>query len=73
MYSYKIFRLIIIVFMITYLIGSFWWLIIKNINNDEDIDNSNTFITNWKLDEIYVFADHDELCERSACKTAMEN
>lgn len=72
MYSYKIFRLIIIVFMITYLIGSFWWLIIKNINNEEDIDNSNTFITSWKLDEIYWVADHHELCERSACKEAMK-
>lgn len=72
MYSYKIFRLIIIVFMITYLIGSFWWLIIKNINNEEDIDNSNTFITSWKLDEIYWVADHHDLCERSACKEAMK-
>jgi hypothetical protein len=64
MYSYKIFRLIIIVFMITYLIGSFWWLIIKNINYDGDIDNSNTFITNWTLDELYWYDDHHDLCGR---------
>ena len=64
MYSYKIFRLIIIVFMITYLIGSFWWLIIKNINYDDDIDKSNTFITNWNLDELYWYDDHHDLCGR---------
>ena len=72
MYSYKIFRLIIIVFMITYLIGSFWWLIIKNVNNEVDIDNHNTFITNWGLDEIYWYAGHHDLCGRSACKEAIK-
>jgi len=50
--------------MITYLIGSFWWLIIKNINYDGDIDNSNTFITNWTLDELYWYDDHHDLCGR---------
>lgn len=61
-YNYKIMRLIIIVFMITYLIGSFWWLIVKNVNTTEDIDAGNTFIRNWALDEIYWFPDPHSLC-----------
>jgi len=61
-YNYKIFRLIIIVFMITYLIGSFWWLIVKNVNNIEDINAGNTFIRNWALDEIYWYDDPHFLC-----------
>jgi len=28
MYSYKIFRLIVIVFMITYIIACFWWFLV---------------------------------------------
>jgi len=44
MYTYKIFRLIVIVFLITYFIGCFWWLIVRYINNEEDIKASNTFI-----------------------------
>jgi hypothetical protein len=44
MYTYKIFRLIVIVFLITYFIGCFWWLIVRYINNDKDIERSNTFI-----------------------------
>lgn len=39
MYSYKIFRLIVIVFMITYIIACFWWFLVQNINTQTDIDN----------------------------------
>ena len=72
-YNYKIFRLIIIVFMITYLIGSFWWLIVKNVNNIEDVDAGNTFIRTWALDEIYWFDDPHKLCQRENCKAAMKD
>lgn len=34
MYSYKIFRLIIIVFMITYIIACFWWFLVRHINTE---------------------------------------
>ena len=53
MYSYKIFRLIIIVFMITYIIACFWWFLVQNINTEEDIKNQNTFITSNLLDEVF--------------------
>ena len=53
MYSYKIFRLIIIVFMITYIIACFWWFLVQNINTQEDIENMNTFITTNLLDEVF--------------------
>ena len=58
--------------MITYLIGSFWWLIVKNVNNIEDIDAGNTFIRNWALDEIYWYEDPHFLCQRGNCKAAMK-
>jgi len=32
MYSYRIFRLIVIVFMITYIIACFWWFLVNHIN-----------------------------------------
>lgn len=54
MYSYKIFRLIIIVFMITYFIACFWWFIVSNINSTEDIQNRATFITSNDLDQIFM-------------------
>lgn len=50
MYSYKIFRLIIIVFMITYIIACFWWLLVRYVNNKTDVENRNTFITANDLD-----------------------
>ena len=36
MYSYKIFRLIIIAIIITYFIGCFWYLISSSFNSVED-------------------------------------
>lgn len=72
MYSYKICRLIIIVFMITYLIGSFWWLFIKYINTTEDIDKGNTFVQNFNLDQLYWYDCHHELCVRSKCNEALK-
>jgi hypothetical protein len=37
MYSYKIFRLIIIAIIITYFVGCFWYLISKELNSANDI------------------------------------
>lgn len=66
MYSYKLFRLIIIVFMITYFIGCFWWLIVKLINSQEDIEKQNTFITANELDLIFDYS-NDTLCDPTHC------
>lgn len=44
MYTYKIFRLIIIIFLITYFIGCFWWLLARYVNTPQDIEKGNTFI-----------------------------
>lgn len=44
MYSYKIFRLVMIVLMITYFIGCSWWFAVTYINSDDDIRNNMTFI-----------------------------
>ena len=38
MYIYKIFRLIVIIFMITYFIGCFWWLLARYIITPEDLE-----------------------------------
>lgn len=66
MYSYKIFRLIIIVFMITYFIGCFWYLIVKLINVKDDIDKKNTFITANELDLIFDYS-NNTLCDPKHC------
>ena len=44
MFVYRIFRLIIIAFMITYFVGCCWWFLVRNINSAEDWKNNNTFI-----------------------------
>ena len=66
MYSYRIFRLIIIVFMITYIIACFWWFLVRYINTQEDIDNDNTFITANQLDEVFQ-GDVPDTCYREFC------
>ena len=37
MFSFRITRLIIIVFLITYFIGSFWFICVKYINTEQDV------------------------------------
>jgi len=54
MYTFKIFRLVVIVFMITYFIGCFWWLIVRYINTDGDKEKGNTFISSFNLDKLYA-------------------
>ena len=44
MFSFRIFRLITIVFMITYFIGCGWYLTCRYINSDADEKAKNTFI-----------------------------
>lgn len=44
MYGYKIFRLIIIAIIITYFVGCFWYVVVDNVNSQEDIDNGKTFL-----------------------------
>lgn len=66
MYSYKIFRLIIIVFMITYIIACFWWLLVRYVNTEEDIERGNTFIISNELDEVFV-GDVPDKCYRKYC------
>jgi len=47
MYSYKIFRLIVIAIIITYFVGCFWYLMSHQLN---DPDDPNTFIKSFGLD-----------------------
>jgi len=72
MYSYKIFRLIIIVFMITYIIACFWWLLCRYVNNEKDTDNGNTFIISNELDEIFV-GDVPDMCFRANCAALLDS
>lgn len=66
MYSYKIFRLIIIVFMITYIIACFWWFLVRHVNTKDDEANDNTFITSNLLDEVFS-GDVPPECYRENC------
>ncbi|CDW72458.1 cation channel family protein [Stylonychia lemnae] len=56
MYSYKIFRLIIIAIIITYFVGCFWYLISSNLNSDDNYDQS--FVAKYFVD---VPEDYDRL------------
>ena len=69
MYTYKIIRLILVAFVITYNIGCLWWLIVGLINTHEDIDNDRTFMREWSLDELYKDPKNvDPLCYKDNCK-----
>lgn len=71
MYTYKIIRLILIAFVITYNIGCLWWFIVglPIINNDAEIDNDHTFIREWKLDELYTDPENvNPLCYKDNCR-----
>ena len=52
MYVYRIFRLVIIAFFITYFIGCFWYMISDNLNTEADIKNKMTFVTHFELENI---------------------
>ena len=68
MYTYKIIRLILIAFVITYNIGCLWWLIVGQINLYEEIDNDHTFVREWKLDELFVDPKNvNPLCFKENC------
>lgn len=66
MYSYKIFRLVVVVVMITYFIGCFWWLIVRFLNSNEEIENKNTFITYNELDLLFTVS-NDSRCDKKYC------
>ena len=64
MFIYRIFRLIVIVFLFTYLIGSFWFIFVRFINTEQDIKDKKTFITYFELDQLTYT---DGLCNRTEC------
>lgn len=70
MFTYRIFRLIVIVFLFTYLIGSFWFIFVRFINTKEDEDNRMTFITYFDLDKLNIT---EGLCDRDTCKQLISN
>ena len=49
MYVYNLFRLVIIAIMITYFFGCMVYFVSNEFNNDEDVINSNTFITSHSI------------------------
>ena len=63
MYTYKIFRLIVIIFMITYFIGCFWYTITRYVNTEADIAEGNSFIKYFQLD--MLFENHE--CQQLKC------
>ena len=64
MFSFRITRLIIIVFLITYFIGSFWFICVKYINTEQDVEDGHTFISQFKLNDLWIT---DGLCGKDAC------
>lgn len=44
LYLYKLIRMIIIAFIITYFLGCIWYFISENFNTEEDIANDHTWI-----------------------------
>lgn len=51
MYVFRIFRLVVIAFFITYFIGCFWYMISDNLNTDYDVEKRMTFVTFFNLED----------------------
>ena len=49
LYLYKLIRMIIIAFIITYFLGCIWYFISENFNTEEDILNKHTWILKNEL------------------------
>jgi hypothetical protein len=54
------------VFLITYFIGSFWFICVKYINTEADVESGHTFISQFKLNDLWIT---DGYCGVEACKT----
>ena len=52
LYGFKIFRLIIIAILNTYLCGCLWYMLCSYINTDESVKNRETFLTTFNIDKI---------------------
>lgn len=70
MFTYRIFRLIVIVFLFTYLIGSFWFIFVRYINTEEDEKRRMTFITYFDLDKLWI---DEGLCNVDTCAELIKN
>lgn len=65
MYFFKIFRLVIIVFMITYFVGCIWWLSVTNLNSDLA---DKTYVSFFEMDKLYVKSGMDGKCGLPECE-----
>ena len=83
MYSFRIFRLVIIASLITYMIGCAWWGISITMNSRSDIAAKGTFVTRFGLDRLYekegncadllCYLDEDDTDERCIAEWIEEN
>ena len=62
MYLYNLFRLLIISLMITYFIGCNVYFISNEFNDDADVDDLNTFILSFGLNELKTDSNRLVVC-----------
>lgn len=67
MYTIKIMRLIIVVFIITYIVGCVWFFAVRYINSEEDIKSRDTFITSNNFDKMFEHG-APKKCDSDVCK-----
>ena len=72
MYTYKILRLVIIAFLITYFCGCIWWIICGGINTQYDIGMRNTYATYHDLDKLFVHQGNMGLCGIAECRDLVQ-
>jgi len=63
---FKLLRLVIIVFLATYFVGSLWWFLCLNFNTQEDIDNDFTFVRSNGFHE-YFTPGSSKYCVSATC------
>ena len=54
MYAFRIFRLVVIATLITYMIGCAWWSFSLITNTEALRRSKDTFITRFGLDQLYL-------------------
>ena len=66
MFVFRIIRLTLIAFMITYFIGCLWWMLVNMINTTKDRKSGHTFSYKFGFDQYYTF-ESPEICKYDSC------
>jgi hypothetical protein len=72
MYTIKIMRLIIVVFIITYIVGCVWFFAVRNMQTEKDIKARTNFYTFNNFDKMFE-SNSPKKCDPDVCKKLLND